>query len=65
MHGYQHMITDVLKTGMGFEGFVLSDWKGYRTTLGGLGGYYAAQVQLAINAGLETLIWAYKGHFPD
>ncbi|TAI48451.1 glycoside hydrolase family 3 protein [Flagellimonas allohymeniacidonis] len=29
MHAHKAMITDTLKIGMGFEGIVVSDWKGY------------------------------------
>lgn len=28
MHGSREMLTDVLKTKMGFDGFVVSDWNG-------------------------------------
>ncbi|PTL77231.1 exo 1,3/1,4-beta-D-glucan glucohydrolase [Vitiosangium sp. GDMCC 1.1324] len=28
MHGNQYLLTDVLKTKMGFDGFVISDWNG-------------------------------------
>lgn len=29
MHGYREMLTDVLKTRMGFNGFVIGDWNGH------------------------------------
>lgn len=29
MHSYKEMITDVLKDSLGFDGIVLTDWKGY------------------------------------
>lgn len=29
MHAHKELITDSLKTGMGFDGIVLTDWKGY------------------------------------
>nr|WP_299338399.1 glycoside hydrolase family 3 N-terminal domain-containing protein [Allomuricauda sp.] len=29
MHAHKEMITDTLKIGMGFDGMVISDWKGY------------------------------------
>lgn len=29
MHSHKTLITDTLKTGMGFDGIVLTDWKGY------------------------------------
>jgi len=29
MHVHKQLITDTLKTGMGFDGIVISDWKGY------------------------------------
>lgn len=29
MHGYEYMLTDVLKARMGFEGFVIGDWNGH------------------------------------
>ncbi len=29
MHGYKYMLTDVLKSRMGFNGFVIGDWNGH------------------------------------
>jgi beta-glucosidase len=52
MHGNKHLITDVLKDELGFEGFVVSDW----AAIDQLGGSYKADVEKSINAGLDMIM---------
>ena len=52
MHGNQHLITEVLKGELGFKGFIVSDWAAVKQ----LKGDYAAQVSLAINAGIDMVM---------
>ena len=49
MHGNKQLITDVLKKGLGFDGFVISDWAGIHQ----LPGDWPTQVRTAINAGMD------------
>ncbi|MGE5072876.1 MAG: glycoside hydrolase family 3 protein [Anaerolineae bacterium] len=49
MHASKHMITDVLKTELGFKGFVVSDWGG----IDQITDDYEAAVISAINAGVD------------
>ncbi len=46
MHAHRELITDTLKTAMGFDGIVVSDWKGYSR----FGGYDI------INAGIDMVM---------
>ncbi|MBT8325371.1 MAG: glycoside hydrolase family 3 C-terminal domain-containing protein [Winogradskyella sp.] len=46
MHAHKALITDTLKTGMGFDGIVMTDWKGY-TRFGG---------NAVINAGVDMVM---------
>ena len=52
MHGNRHLLTDVLKGELGFQGFVVSDWAG----IDQLPGDYAAQVEAAVNAGIDMVM---------
>ena len=52
MHGNQYLLTDVLKTELGFDGFVVSDWKGVDQ----LDGDYREAVKRAINAGIDMVM---------
>ncbi len=52
MHGNRHLLTEVLKGEMGFQGFVVSDWGG----IDQLPGDYAQQVESAINAGVDMVM---------
>ena len=52
MHGRRDLLTDVLKKGMGFQGFLVSDY----TAVEQLPGNYAAQVESAINAGVDMVM---------
>jgi beta-glucosidase len=49
MHSNKYLLTDVLKTELGFDGFVVSDWNG----IDQLGDSYSEAVKNAINAGID------------
>jgi beta-glucosidase len=50
VHGSRPLLTDLLRTELGFGGIVVSDWKGY----GQLPGPYAEKVRAAVNAGIDV-----------
>lgn len=52
MHGNSFLISNVLKTELGFSGFVISDWDGHLH----LPGTYAQQVSNAINSGVDMFM---------
>ena len=52
MHGSRAMLTDVLKTRMGFDGFVVSDWNG----IGEVPGCRDDSCAQAINAGIDMIM---------
>ncbi|MFF5334985.1 glycoside hydrolase family 3 N-terminal domain-containing protein [Streptomyces sp. NPDC013181] len=52
MHGDAEMINGVLKDRMGFEGFVISDYK----AIDQLPGDYASDVRTSVNAGLDMIM---------
>ncbi len=52
MHGSKVLLTDVLKTKMGFDGFVVSDWNG----IGQVPGCSNASCAQAINAGIDMVM---------
>jgi beta-glucosidase len=52
MHENKALLTDWLKTGQGFDGFVNGDWEGHVT--GTTGGTAVAQTQSCVNAGLDV-----------
>lgn len=52
MHGSQQMLTDILKTKMGFDGFVVSDWNG----IGQVPGCTNSSCPQAINAGIDLVM---------
>ncbi len=52
MHGNQELITDVLKGELGFDGFVISDWRGIHQ----LPGDYRAQVKTSVMAGIDMFM---------
>jgi beta-glucosidase len=52
MHGNRYLLTDVLKGELGFPGFLVSDWGG----IDQLPGDYAAQVETAVNAGIDMVM---------
>jgi beta-glucosidase len=49
MTGNKHWLTDVLKTQLGFTGFIVSDWN----SIGQLSSDYPTAVKEAINAGID------------
>ena len=56
MHASKKWITDVLKTELGFEGFVVSDWEAIHQLSGSL----YNQVTAAVNAGVDMLMEPYQ-----
>lgn len=48
-HGDRYLLTDILKTELGFEGFVISDWEGINKVPGGLD----TAIARSINAGID------------
>jgi beta-glucosidase len=52
LHAHEYLITDVLKTEMGFEGFVVSDWDGVKS----LGPDYHENIVNSINAGMDMVM---------
>ncbi|WP_448250200.1 glycoside hydrolase family 3 N-terminal domain-containing protein [Thalassotalea agariperforans] len=52
MHGQKHLITDVLKHDMGFDGIVVSDWNG----IGQVKGCTNDNCAAAINAGIDLFM---------
>ena len=52
MHASRRLITDVLKGELGFAGFVVTDWE----AINKLPGDYPAQVESAINAGIDMVM---------
>ncbi|HCT78874.1 MAG TPA: beta-glucosidase [Micromonosporaceae bacterium] len=55
LHGHQYLITTVLKGELGFTGFVVSDWNGI-DQIDGQSGFTAAEVTVAINAGIDMVM---------
>jgi beta-glucosidase len=53
MHEHKYLLTDVLKTELGFEGFVVSDWEAVKALSGS---NFEENVALAINAGVDMLM---------
>jgi beta-glucosidase len=52
MHANRELLTDVLKRGMGFDGFVISDWEAVHQ----LPGAWEDQVRAAVNAGVDMMM---------
>ncbi len=52
MHGNKHLITDVLKGELGFEGFVVTDW----AAIDMMAKDYSQDVEVAINAGIDMVM---------
>ena len=51
-HGHRHLLTEVLKDRMGFEGFIISDWDG----IDYLDDDYAEAAAIAVNAGIDMFM---------
>ena len=52
LHGHDYLLTDVLKNELGFEGFIISDWKGVDQ----VDGDYRTAIKRAINAGIDMVM---------
>ena len=52
VHGYKYLLTDVLKTELGFEGFIISDWKGVDQVTDD----YKNAIKQSINAGVDMVM---------
>lgn len=52
LHGHRHLMTDVLKGEMGFQGFLVSDW----AAIDQLPGDYKSDIAESINAGLDMVM---------
>ena len=52
VHGYKYLLTDVLKIELGFEGFIISDWKGVDQVTED----YKEAIKLSINAGVDMVM---------
>ena len=52
MHGNKHLMTDILKDEMGFQGFLVSDW----AAIDQLGPDYKTDIETSINAGLDMVM---------
>jgi beta-glucosidase len=55
MHGNKHLLTDVLKNELGFQGFLVSDW----AAIDRLAPDYKQDIATAINAGLDMAMIPY------
>lgn len=54
MHTHKYLLTDVLKTELGFKGFIVSDWEAVNLIKAGKN--YNDQIQMAINAGVDMIM---------
>ena len=52
MHGNKHLLTDVLKGELGFQGFLISDW----AAIDQLSPNYKNDIEASINAGLDMIM---------
>ena len=52
LHGHKYLLTDLLKTELGFEGVILGDWNGHQE----VEGCYVYDCPEAINAGLDMFM---------
>ncbi len=52
LHGHKYLLTDVLKTELGFDGIVVSDYAG----IDQLSGSFADQVAASVNAGIDMVM---------
>ncbi|BDI33673.1 beta-glucosidase [Capsulimonas corticalis] len=50
--GHKHLLTDILKKDMGFEGFLISDWN----AIDELGGDYKKDAEISLNAGMDMFM---------
>lgn len=61
MHGNKYLITDVLKTELGFKGFTVSDW----AAIDQLGTDFKSDIEQSINAGLDMVMIPYGPGQPN
>ncbi|MEW6702284.1 MAG: glycoside hydrolase family 3 protein, partial [Bacteroidota bacterium] len=52
LHGYKYLLTDVLKSELGFKGFLVSDW----AAIDQLSDSYKSSIEKSINAGLDMIM---------
>lgn len=52
LHGHDYLLTDVLKGELGFEGFIISDWKGVDQ----IDENYRTAIKRGINAGIDMVM---------
>ncbi|MBT7578769.1 MAG: beta-glucosidase [Candidatus Marinimicrobia bacterium] len=52
LHGHKYLMTDILKDELGFQGFIVSDWKG----IDGIPGDYKSDIIQSINAGIDMVM---------
>jgi len=52
LHGHKHLLTEVLKGELGFQGFLVSDW----AAIDQLPGEYQSDIADSINAGLDMIM---------
>ncbi|WP_122817087.1 glycoside hydrolase family 3 protein [Nocardioides pantholopis] len=60
MHAHEELLTDVLRGDLGFEGFVISDWRAIHQIPGDL----ATQVATSVNAGVDMFMEPASGTDP-
>jgi beta-glucosidase len=56
LHGFEELLTDVLKERMGFDGFVIGDWNGH----GQVAGCTNRSCSQAFNAGIDMFMVPYR-----
>jgi beta-glucosidase len=61
MHDNKHLVTDVLKGELGFQGFLVSDW----AAIDQISPDYKADIERAINAGLDMAMIPYGPGQPN
>jgi len=59
MHQNKELLTDLLKSEMGFKGFIVSDWDAVSQLAGG---NYKAKIAIAVNAGVD-MVMATNGRY--
>ena len=52
VHGYKYLLTNLLKTELGFDGFIISDWKGVDQ----VNSDYKEAIKQSINAGVDMVM---------
>lgn len=52
MHSNKYLLTDVLKTEFGFDGFLVSDW----AAIDAIPGDYKSDIEISINAGIDMVM---------